>query len=316
MIRIFGKLEIDDAVRRRMTASAVLAVTLTSTLPAFGACSDLARSLRSALAEQDLEAARRHHEAVWRETSCDDGFRARAGRAVSLLHARIVQERVAAGESLASQRPLLEQGLEHARSWPVLALLGDVAHDTRRYDDAAAFYQEALTAIDDPVETPKAPPEAEIERIFDRAALTRMLASTYRPSPITRSGAPGGLAATSIRGFRIERVPVPVTFHTGTADFTAKGDAAARDLLEQLGAEQPAGITLAGHTDPRGTESYNLDLSRRRAEAVARYLRVAGFTGRVEIVAKGESERFPLEDPAAYTREERWQMDRRVELIR
>ena len=143
-----------------------------------------------------------------------------------------------------------------------------------------------------------------------------MLASAYRPSPRTRSGAPAGLAAASIRGFRIERVPVPITFHTGTADFTDKGSAAALDLLEQLRAERPARITLAGHTDPRGTEPYNLDLSRRRAETVARYLRVAGFEGRVEIVAKGESERFSVEDPAAYTREERWQMDRRVELIR
>ena len=34
------------------------------------------------------------------------------------------------------------------------------------------------------------------------------------------------------------------------------------------------------------------------------------------MVAKGESERFPVDDPAAYTQAQRWQMDRRVELVR
>ena len=112
----FEELMPGEAVRRRTAVFAVLAFALTAALPAFGACADLARSLRSALAERDLEAARRHHEAVWREPSCDDGFRARSGRAVSLLHARIAQERMAAGESLASQHPLLERGLEYART--------------------------------------------------------------------------------------------------------------------------------------------------------------------------------------------------------
>ena len=38
--------------------------------------------------------------------------------------------------------------------------------------------------------------------------------------------------------------------------------------------------------------------------------------GKIQVVAKGESERFPVDDPGAYTRAQRWQMDRRVELIR
>ena len=87
-------------------------------------------------------------------------------------------------------------------------------------------------------------------------------------------------------------------------------------MAAQLRAQRPERITIAGHTDPRGTEAHNFDLSRRRAEAVARYLREQGFAGQVVVVAKGESERFPVDDPAAYTREQRWQMDRRVELIR
>ena len=120
----------------------------------------------------------------------------------------------------------------------------------------------------------------------------------------------------SIRGFVVERVPVPITFHTGSAEFTEKGRHAAADMVEYLTMQNPGRITIAGHTDPRGDESYNLALSRRRAEAVAHYLRMQGFAGQVQVVAKGESERFAVDDPSAYTREQRWQMDRRVELIR
>ena len=279
-------------------------------------CTEAARALRTALAARDLDAAQRHHDAVWREPSCDDRFRDRAGRAVSLLHARIAQERMAAGASLASQQALLERGLGYARTWPLLALLGDAARDARDYDRASALYQEALTVIDDTVKTPKPPPEPEIERIFHLAAQSRMLATRYQPAPETRSGAPGGLAATRIRGFVVERVPVPITFHTDTAEFTEQGRHAAADMAEHLKVQKTARITVAGHTDPRGAEAYNLDLSRRRAEAVARYLREQGFEGQVEVMAKGERERFPVDEPSAYTREQRWQMDRRVELIR
>ena len=170
--------------------------------------------------------------------------------------------------------------------------------------------------IDDAVETPRPPPQSEIERIFRRAAQSRLLAEDYRPPPRTRSGAPGGLAAESIRGFAIERVPVPITFHTDSAEFTEKGRRAAADMLEYLTIQKSGGITVVGHTDPRGEEAYNLALSRRRAEAVAQYLRVNGFAGQVQVIAKGESERFPVDDSSAYSREQRWQMDRRVELIR
>ena len=279
-------------------------------------CPAAAQQLRAALAAGDLDGARRLHDTVWREPACDDVFRGRAGRAVSLLHARIAQERLAAGASLDSQRVLLERGLEFGRTWPVLALLGDAAHDARDFGRASALYQEALAAIDDAVKTPKPPPPTEIERIFLRAGQSRMLAAEYRVSPRTRSGAPAGLAAARIRGFTVERVPLPISFHTGSAKFTGQGRRAAADMAGYLKMQNPPSIAIAGHTDPRGAEAYNLDLSRRRAEAVAAYLREQGFKGRIDVIAKGERERFPVEEASGYTREERWRMDRRVELIR
>ena len=109
---------------------------------------------------------------------------------------------------------------------------------------------------------------------------------------------------------------MPITFHTATATFTEEGRRAAMDMAVYLKAQNPAQITIEGHTDPRGSETYNLDLSRQRAEAVALFLREGGFVGRIDVVAKGESERFPVAEPGAYTQAQRWQMDRRVELVR
>ena len=280
------------------------------------ACRTAAQALRGALASSDVAAARRHYETVWAEPGCDDALRDQAGRAVSLLHARVAQERVAAGAPLAGQRALLERGLGYARSWPLLALLADIAHDAQDFDGAAALYQEALTVLDDTVETPQSPPEPEIQRLVQRAMQSRLLAIDYQPSPKTRAGDPGGLAATNVRGVVIERVAVPITFHTDSVDFTDKGRRAAADLASHLMAQQPARIAIAGHTDPRGSAAYNLELSRRRAEAVSQYLRAQGFTGEVDVIAKGESERFRVDDPSLFTESQRWQMDRRVELIR
>ncbi|MCY4319256.1 MAG: OmpA family protein [Alphaproteobacteria bacterium] len=303
------------AAGRTVTMLALLAAVA---LPvAAGAnCREGAATLRAALAARDLEAARTGFEAVLAEPSCDDAFRDRAGRAVSALHARAAQERIAAGASLASQQRLLERGLGYGRAWPVLALLGDEAAARRDHDEAAALYQEALTVIDDEARTPRPPSVAEIERIFDGAARSRLLARAHRPAPRTRSGAPGGLGAERIRGFTVKRVPVPIGFHTDSDRFTERGQLAVAELAEDLMAQRPARIAIAGHTDPRGAAPYNLALSQRRAEAVGRYLREHGFRGGIDVVAKGESERFPVADPSAWTQEERWRMDRRVELIR
>ena len=303
-------------LRFLMWAALASSMSMAASEAARADCRDAAQALSQAIGARDLEAVRGRFQAVLKEASCSDGFREKAGRAVSMAYARAVQERIASGASLASQRALLEQGLGHARTWPVLALLGDAAHEVEDYDGASAHYQEALVAIDDVVKTPKAPSRAVIERIFRRAAQSRMLADNYQPPPKTRSGAPGGLAAKSIRGIAIERVAVPITFHTDSADFTEDGRRAAADMVEYLTIQRSERITIAGHTDPSGSDAYNLDLSRRRAEAVANYLRAQGFTGQIQVVAKGERERFPIDDPSAFSRQQRWQMDRRVELIR
>ncbi len=52
-------------------------------------------------------------------------------------------------------------------------------------------------------------------------------------------------------------------------------------------------IIITGHADRRGSESFNLTLSRKRAESVKEFLVNAGIApNRIEIISKGESEAF------------------------
>ena len=53
-------------------------------------------------------------------------------------------------------------------------------------------------------------------------------------------------------------------------------------------------IRIEGHTDWRGPDEYNLRLSQRRAESVARYLRLEGGVSAERLVAKGFGETQPL----------------------
>ena len=69
-------------------------------------------------------------------------------------------------------------------------------------------------------------------------------------------------------------------------------------------------ITIAGHTDERGTREYNLALGQRRAEAVKDYFLLNGISSsRVSVKSYGE------EQPVAYgSNEESYAKNRRAEI--
>ena len=123
-----------------------------------------------------------------------------------------------------------------------------------------------------------------------------------------------GLANPHFRSFEAVAVPVPIQFNTGEDVLTPQGQAAVKDIYAYLSQQQNANyIRVIGHTEPRGTDDYNLDLSRRRATSVAAYLTYLGYHGRIEVIGKGKNEPFQPDDAAKYSPEQIWAFDRRVE---
>jgi outer membrane protein OmpA-like peptidoglycan-associated protein len=106
----------------------------------------------------------------------------------------------------------------------------------------------------------KAPVNAERIEQLKRAGKTRGLNHQERDE----------LAAITRENPQID---LTIYFALDSAEISEK----ARPQLDELGKSLAGGLrgqsfTLAGHSDARGTPEYNLSLSKRRAEAVQRYL--------------------------------------------
>jgi outer membrane protein OmpA-like peptidoglycan-associated protein len=108
--------------------------------------------------------------------------------------------------------------------------------------------------------------------------------------------------------------PAPITFPYNEASVTAVGRTQAAALSEFLRQRKLDAVTLTGHADERGSDEYNMQLSRNRLESVARFLRDSGYAGKLVLVPKGRSEPVRSADRGKLSKEDAFQLDRRVEL--
>jgi outer membrane protein OmpA-like peptidoglycan-associated protein len=111
-------------------------------------------------------------------------------------------------------------------------------------------------------------------------------------------------------------LPSPITFIYDEANFTDKGRAQAAVFAAFLQQRHIATATLTGHADERGSDLYNLRLSQERLDAVVRYLREAGFTGKLVLIPLGKREPFAGAERGRLSEVEALALDRRVELKR
>lgn len=304
---------------RRLKGAALLASMFWLLAPpAWAACPVSLAAVDEARKAEDAAALRALFDRIAVEPECDDDMRQRLARAAAFATEKAVYKAVTEGEALAAKEQDLRQSLRFQRRWRALAWLGDIARDRGDYADASLYYQEALIVIGDTDATPRPPPEEAIATVFHAAEQTRMLADRYVKTPTTRSGLPGGLGATSIRGFGVESVALPIEFEFNSTVMTEKGREAANDLLGILKAEPQGPITLVGHTDERGSSDYNKKLSIRRAAAVVDFLKQGGYRGEIRPPEGHGSEVRPDvgENYQRYTKDQWYQICRRVEMRR
>lgn len=123
----------------------------------------------------------------------------------------------------------------------------------------------------------------------------------------------------SLEGATVQRVGegIVVTFDTGILfDFDeATLRAASRDNLQELADNLRnygrTDVLIIGHTDATGPDSYNQQLSERRAASAANYLEQLGIAPE-RVSTRGMGERDPV---ATNDTEEGRQLNRRVEVV-
>jgi outer membrane protein OmpA-like peptidoglycan-associated protein len=102
-----------------------------------------------------------------------------------------------------------------------------------------------------------------------------------------------------------------VLFDTAEAQLKPGADATIRRLAEFLDVYPERRLLIEGHTDSRGSDTYNQDLSQRRADAVRTALMAAGV-GEERVRALGLGEEYPV---ASNDTDAGRQENRRVEII-
>jgi len=107
-----------------------------------------------------------------------------------------------------------------------------------------------------------------------------------------------------------EEIKLPgVAFETGKAELKPESVAALEVAVATLKRYPEINIEVAGHTDSRGSDALNLDLSSRRADTVLKYLQEGGVTN--AITSRGYGERQPV---ASNNTDDGRQQNRRVVL--
>lgn len=146
----------------------------------------------------------------------------------------------------------------------------------------------------EPEPEPAAEPEPEPEPL---------VASAQEPPP-ARVTAPQIGAPGRPSGF------ADVRFLSGTSVLGTRGRGLLDTVITQMRADPSKRVIFRGHTDNRGVEERNLNLSRHRAEAAARYLVENGINrSRIELEWVGEQEPAdPRDLPRARARNRRVQI--------
>ena len=100
-----------------------------------------------------------------------------------------------------------------------------------------------------------------------------------------------------------------VVFETNSADLKPESVPVLEGAVATLKRYPELGIEVAGHTDSRGSDAYNLDLSARRAATVLKFLQDGGVPNKV--TSRGYGERQPI---ASNNTDDGRQQNRRVVL--
>lgn len=309
-------------------AAVSLAALVAGIAPARADCAKLQADFAQAVAAKSLDDAQKIEKKANTDITCETADRTKIRGLRIDLTLSLLDDPAGPLKTDAQREQALVDAATPAVSWRAASRLGDFRFLQRRYGEAIAFYTEAVRRAGDKDITSSGLTPVQTSQLLKRTAAANALAvddgGGTKEVPkefkmaIRDVGPKGGVFSPifKTRGAVIMPIPVPINFLVGKAVFTPGGAEMADQLVQVLIEEKPEQITLIGHTDPSGTDDYNLWLSDQRVHAVAKYLSDHGVVVKITMVAKGKREPFDISSlPSKPTQDEAWALDRRVEMI-
>ncbi|HEX6000870.1 MAG TPA: OmpA family protein [Hyphomicrobiaceae bacterium] len=304
----------------RLVLRAAFALGLAGAVPGWAAAQDtsacpLWAQLQSAAKALDVAQAAAVEKEIGTDPERDCNALAADARKVMLDIYRGQDARLEQANAPLQQRlAQLNAALQYNNGWNAWDIQARIADLTRKLPGArpeviSMAYDRAVMAID---EAPREaqPPPAQIGRVVRLAYQYEALSAV----PVPRTSQ----LSRSSRQINVGYVPAPLQFEYDKAELTAAGKTQAANLLRQLQAMKLPPLHLIGHTDPVGSDAYNMDLSARRAATVKGFLVANGYPAQ-SITTEGRGKRdvgkLQIEDRSSFTQAQIHQMLRRVELV-
>jgi outer membrane protein OmpA-like peptidoglycan-associated protein len=288
-------------------------------------CQTLTDTFDDAVRSKQGPAIERAFNAIARNVECDfekDKFR------VAAIDAQIgVLSDPAQSSAHKAALAFVTDTLSVAGRWRLAEKLGDYFWRAGNQPEAKTWYEAALSIADTHPMYPLS--YEDRQKLAQKASGAWILASNddegRKPvNPIRAVGPDGrvtGVLALSNKGAKPVAVPLPVNFVFAKTDFTPVGQAAADDLAKAIAEAGVQSLKLIGHADPIGDKTYNLVLSRQRAERLRDYLlgklAGAGAAPVIHTTGVGDTQPFDISVlPVRPSQEEIYALDRRVEFLR
>ncbi len=122
------------------------------------------------------------------------------------------------------------------------------------------------------------------------------VAPAPKPAPVPVAPAPAPKPAPVKSTTERMSIGGQTLFATNSSKLSAGGQSAVDNVISQLATfDKVTGIAVTGHTDSRGSEAYNQQLSERRAAAVRDYMVNNGVDSAL-VTASGSGESEPVAD--------------------
>jgi len=151
--------------------------------------------------------------------------------------------------------------------------------------------------------------EADLAHAQAKSATDQAIAATARSRALEQELA--ALKASDTERGLVMTLQEGVLFEYDKAELKSGAMRSLEPLMTFLREHPDRTLLIEGYTDSTGSDSYNLDLSQRRAEAVRGFLASSGISAD-RIIARGYGESYPV---TTNTTEAGRQQNRRVEVV-